>query len=403
MRDYTFTSESVTEGHPDKVCDRIADSVLDDILANDPAGRVACEVVANTGMIMVMGEITTEHYCDIPKIARGCLDSIGYNSSMGFSADSCAVLVSIDEQSPDIAHGVDASVEIRDFGSTDPLDAKGAGDQGIMFGFACTETEPYYPGAFMPLPIFLSHRLAQRLAEVRKTGLVKGLRPDGKTQVTAAYRNGSPQFVQTVLISTQHVEELGRKDLEPLLKEYVLDVVLPTELLPAGGSLEFLVNPSGKFVKGGPEADSGLSGRKLIVDTYGGSARHGGGSFSGKDPSKVDRCAAYYSRYAAKNLVAAGVADKLELQVSYAIGRAKPMGLYIDTFGTANVDETRLQAFMESGELFDFRPLAMIEELALRSPGYAPVAAYGHFGRTDLDLTWERLDKVDSVKQALGL
>jgi len=404
MGQYRFTSESVTEGHPDKVCDKIADSVLDDILKHDPAGRVACEVAANTGMVLVMGEITTTHYVNIAGIARQCLAEIGYDDSHGFSADSCSVLVSIDEQSPDIAAGVSRSLEARR-GSTDPLDQLGAGDQGMMFGFACNETEPYAPKAYMPLPIHLAHSLAFRLATVRRKQLVPGLMPDGKTQVTLIYDGLAPVAIDNVLISTQHRESLKHADLQDGLLEHVIKPVLPPELCPNGDAtaVEFICNPSGQFIKGGPEADSGLSGRKLIVDTYGGTARHGGGSFSGKDPSKVDRCAAYYARYAAKNLVAAGVAERLELQVSYAIGRAKPVGLMLEAFGTekTNLDDAR--ALLETSEVFDFRPGAIIEQLDLLRPRYAQVAAYGHFGRVDLDLPWERLNKVEAVRRALSL
>jgi S-adenosylmethionine synthetase len=411
MSDYLFTSESVTEGHPDKVCDRIADRILDDILANDQRARVACEVAANTGLVFVFGEITTEHYCNMAGIARETVREIGYTSAgasaTGFSAESCAVVVSVDEQSPDIWGGVSHSLEER-AGSTDPLDARGAGDQGLMFGYACTESERVAPGTFMPLPITLAHGLARRLSEARKSGLVPELRPDGKTQVTLRYSRGVPVAVDTVLISTQHSEDADNDRLRVALRDHVLLPVVPAELCPEGrhDALEFLTNPSGKFVKGGPEADSGLTGRKLIVDTYGGAARHGGGSFSGKDPSKVDRSANYYARYVAKQLVAAGVADRLELQVSYAIGRARPTSLHVETFGTGRVDDARLLALLRDGGLFDFRPQAIVDALGLLDATqvrYADVAAYGHFGRADLGLPWERLDKVEDVKQALGI
>ena len=403
MRHFTFSSESVTEGHPDKICDQISDAVLDDLLSHDPASRVACEVMANTGLIAVFGEVTTKHYSNIPKIVRQTLDNIGYNHCGGFTADSCAVLVSLDEQSPDIAGGVNTSLEAR-AGSDDPLDLRGAGDQGMMFGFACTESEVLEPNTFMPLPIHLAHLLARRLAEVRKQGLVEGLEPDGKTQVTLAYEDWKPTQVQTLLISTQHQAETTREQIEAGLFEHVVKPLVPAKLAPGGSleGIEFIVNPAGDFIKGGPEADSGLTGRKIIVDTYGGMSRHGGGAFSGKDPSKVDRAAAYYTRYVAKNLVAAGVAERIELQVSYAIGRAKPLGLMVECFGTENISEEKLMALLNSGELFDFRPQAIIEALSLLTTKYLPLAAYGHFGRADLDLPWERLDKVDAVKQALG-
>lgn len=404
MNDYLFTSESVTEGHPDKVCDRISDSVLDDILKYDKQARVACETVANTGLIMVLGEITTTHYCDTAQIVRRTLEDIGYVNHDGFTAGSCAVLTSIDEQSPDISLGVTASEEVR-AGSTDPLDARGAGDQGMMFGFATTESECFEPGTYMPLPIQLAHRLAQRLAQVRKSGALPMLRPDGKSQVTVSYEQGRPVVARTVLISTQHAADTGRDELIPLLRDHVLAEVMPTALCAGGqlDSVEFLVNPTGRFVKGGPEADSGLTGRKIIVDTYGGMSRHGGGAFSGKDPTKVDRCASYYARYAAKNLVAAGLADRLEVQVSYAIGRAHPLSLFVDSFGTGRVDDERILAVLSGSGIFDFRPQAIINQLGLLDMAYAPVAAYGHFGRTDLELPWEALDKVDAIKQALKI
>lgn len=411
MTDYLFTSESVTEGHPDKVCDRIADSILDDIIANDPQARVACEVCANTGLVFIFGEITTEHYCRMADIARETIRGIGYTSAgasaTGFSAESCAVILSVDEQSPDIWGGVSRSIEAR-AGSDDPLDARGAGDQGLMFGYACTESERLAPGTYMPLPLSLAHRLAQQLTAARKSGLIPQLRPDGKTQVSVRYSSGQPVEVATVLLSTQHGEEMQQTALRAALYEHVLRPAVPEEVCPGGtlDGVEFLSNPSGYFVKGGPEADSGLTGRKVIVDTYGGTARHGGGSFSGKDPTKVDRSAAYYARYAAKQLVAAGAAQRLELQVSYAIGRAQPTSLHVETFGTGRVDDARILALLRNGGLFDFRPQAIIEALSLLDSAqvrYADVAAYGHFGRSDLDLPWERLDKVDAVQQALGL
>lgn len=403
MREHLFTSESVTEGHPDKVCDQIADAVLDDILQHDPASRVACEVAANTGMILVFGEISTRHYCDIPGIARRTIKRIGYDNC-GFAADTCAVLTSIDEQSPDIGQGVNLSAEAR-AGSDDPLDARGAGDQGLMFGFACSESEPYFPGTYMPLPVMLAHRLAQRLAACRRDGSVAGLGPDGKTQVTISYDGFTPRTATTVLISTQHLASVQQDTLRKQLYEHVLQHVIPEQLCPGGdlARVEFLTNPTGLFVKGGPEADSGLTGRKIIIDTYGGMALHGGGSFSGKDPSKVDRSASYYARYVAKNLVAAGVAERIELQVSYAIGRARPLSLYLNAFGVSRVPEERVERMLRESGLFDFRPQAIIDALDLLQTRYEPVAAYGHFGRTDIDLRWERLDKVDAIRQELGL
>lgn len=404
MSSYQFTSESVTEGHPDKVCDKIADSILDDIIGHDPQSRVACEVIATTGMVLVMGEITTDHYCNVAGVTRETLRRIGYDSAQGFSSSSCAVLVSIDEQSPDIWQGVGQSVEARE-GSDDPLDACGAGDQGVMFGFACRESEVVAPGSYMPLPIHLAHQLARLMAEARHSERLPMLMPDGKTQVTVGYEGFEPREVKTALISTQHVPDVGVPRLRRDLYEHILLAAVPRELCPAGDhrNIEFLVNPTGKFVIGGPEADSGLTGRKVIVDTYGGAARHGGGAYSGKDPTKVDRSASYYARYAAKNLVAAGAAERLELQVSYAIARARPVSLAVDTFGTGKVDEEQLFALLNSRELFDFRPLAIINELDLLRPIYEQTAAYGHFGRVDLDLPWERLDKVDAIQQALGL
>lgn len=410
MREHVFTSESVTEGHPDKVCDQIADAILDDILLNDDKARVACEVAASTGLVLVFGEITTEHYCDVARLARDTMRGIGYDDQCGFSADSCAVLLSIDEQSADISMGVNASIEAR-AGALDPLDQEGAGDQGMMVGYACAESEPYFPGAYMPLAPLLAHALARRLAVVRREGLVPGLRPDGKTQVSLRYAGTAPLALDTVLISTQHAASKEQAVLKDELFEHVVRPTLPAQLYPEGGAaaLRFLVNPSGRFEKGGPEADSGLTGRKIIADTYGGAARHGGGSFSGKDPSKVDRSAAYYARYVTKNLVAAGAAERLELQVSYAIGRAHPVSLAVEAFGTARVDETRIETLLASREIFDFRPLAIIESLGLtgqdflRRTGYEKTAAYGHFGRNDIYLPWEQLDKVDAVKQALGL
>lgn len=411
MADFLFTSESVTEGHPDKICDRIADAVLDDILSHDPAARVACEVVANTGMLLIFGEITTSHDCRMPDLAREVVRAIGYSQAEpegcgGFTAESCAVLTSVKEQSPNIAQKVNQSEEARS-GSSDPLDARGAGDQGLMFGYACTDSERVAPGSYMPLAAQLSHLLARRLAEVRRAGSVSGLGPDGKTQVTLRFRDGQPYAVESILISTQHSAAKPLPTLRAELAEVVVRPLIVDALCPNGNfsALNLHLNPGGEFILGGPEADSGLSGRKIIVDTYGGSARHGGGSFSGKDPSKVDRSASYYARYAAKNLVAAGLADRLELQVSYAIGRARPTSLGVTTFGTGRLPDERITALLTDGGIFDFRPLAIIEQLGLlRLQGwcYQDVAAYGHFGRTDLDLPWEKLDRVDAIQQAAG-
>jgi len=404
MREYQFTSESVTEGHPDKVCDQISDAVLDDILNHDQQARVACEVAVNTGLVLVFGEISTAEYCPVAEITRNTLKRIGYGECPGFSAHSCAVLVSIDEQSPDIAQGVNASLEARQ-GSTDPLDAVGAGDQGMMFGFACHESEQVAPGTFMPLPIHLSHQLAMRLAEVRHLKQMPQLALDGKTQVTVRYADFAPQQVERVLIGAQHLAGVEHAALQQALFEQVLAPSIPAALCPHGShrDIDLLVNPTGVFVKGGPEADSGLTGRKIIVDTYGGMARHGGGAFSGKDPTKVDRSASYYARYVAKNLVAAGVAERLELQVSYAIARAQPLSLSVQTYGTGQVEEPRIEQLLRDGGLFDFRPLAIIKQLNLLETRYEPLAAYGHFGRTDLDVSWEQLDQVDAIKQALKL
>jgi S-adenosylmethionine synthetase len=399
MAQHLFTSESVTEGHPDKICDRISDAILDDILTHDKNARVACETCTNTGLVLVFGEISTAHYANVQEIVRRTIADIGYNESNGLSANQCAVLVSLDEQSPDIAQGVNSSQEARR-GSTDPLDAVGAGDQGMMFGYASTESEVFESGSFMPLPIQLAHALARRLARVRHEKLAHGLRPDGKTQVTACYADERFVNVDTLLISSQHDPDLQHAELEEIIRELVVNPVLPTALRDPAMKLH--VNPTGKFVIGGPQGDSGLTGRKIIVDTYGGTARHGGGAFSGKDPTKVDRSASYYARYVAKNLVAAGVAERLELQVSYAIGLAHPTSLNVECFGSHRVDPLRIQALLTDSGLFDFRPLAIIEGLQLRDTLYQPVSAYGHCGRTDLDLSWERLDLVDSISQALG-
>jgi len=387
--EYLFTSESVTEGHPDKVADQISDGVLDAVLRVDPGGRVACETLVNTGLVVVSGEITTETYVDIQEIARETIRRIGYtDADLGFSADSCAVINAIDKQSPDIAQGVDR----------ESPDEAGAGDQGMMFGYATRETDE-----LMPLPISLAHRLAQRLAEVRKAEVLPYLRPDGKTQVTVRYRDGVPVAIEKVLISTQHRDGVDSESLiKPDLFEHVLHPVLPANLYdPAELRRNFLVNPTGRFVIGGPVGDCGLTGRKIIVDTYGGMARHGGGAFSGKDPSKVDRSAAYAARHVAKNVVAAGLADRVEVQVAYAIGVAHPVSVMVETFGTEKVPRTRIQALID--EHFDLRPGAFRESLRLHRPIYRKTAAYGHFGREDDDFTWETTDKADVLRQAAGL
>jgi len=378
MQNYLFTSESVTEGHPDKLCDQVSDAVLDAILALDPMARVACEVTATRGVLFVTGEITTNCYVDIQRIARDTVRRIGYtDSQFGFDADSCAVVVSVNSQSPDIALGVDRL---------------GAGDQGMMFGYACDETEDY-----MPLPIHLAHKLTRRLADVRKSGLLPYLGPDGKAQVTVEYKNDVPVRVDTIVISAQHLPEIDLGTIWQGIYDEVIWAAIPFELMDA--DTKILINPTGRFVTGGPEGDTGLTGRKIIVDTYGGFARHGGGAFSGKDPTKVDRSAAYAARHIAKNLVAAGLASRLELQVSYAIGVAEPVSLHVDTFGTGKLSEAAILALIK--EHFDLRPVAIIERLELYKSIYAQVAVYGHFGRSDLDLPWERLDMVDMLKQAI--
>jgi S-adenosylmethionine synthetase len=401
--EYLFTSESVTEGHPDKICDQISDGVLDAIMAEDPQGRVACETLVNTGLVVVSGEITTECYVDIPKIARETIRRIGYDDPhYGFDHEACAVLTAIDEQSPDIAQGVDEAYERRtDPSDDDELDRTGAGDQGMMFGYATRETR-----ALMPMPIQIAHTVARRLAEVRKAKVIPYLGPDGKTQVTVRYENERPVEVVKVLISTQHREGL---DVETLIKndlwEHVLEPVLHTEYKELFTEKEllanFLVNPTGKFVIGGPVGDAGLTGRKIIVDTYGGFARHGGGAFSGKDPSKVDRSAAYAARYVAKNIVAAGLADRCELQVAYAIGVAHPVSLMVQTFGTGKVSDTEIARLIR--EHFDLRPAAFRRYLDLHRPIFQKTAAYGHFGREDADFTWERTDRAEAVRDAAGL
>jgi S-adenosylmethionine synthetase len=396
--EYLFTSESVTEGHPDKVADQISDGVLDAVMKDDPTGRVACETLVNTGLVVVSGEISTDTYVDIQEIARETIRKIGYvDADLGFSADSCAVLNAIDKQSPDIAQGVDKAYETRtDPSDDDALDIAGAGDQGMMFGYASNETPE-----LMPLPISLAHRLAKRLADVRHGDVLDYLRPDGKTQVSVRYVDGKPVEIEKLLISTQHKE--GAESLIPDdLWEHVVEPVLPKELYDAGKlRREFLVNPTGRFVIGGPVGDAGLTGRKIIVDTYGGFARHGGGAFSGKDPSKVDRSAAYAARWVAKNVVAAGLADRCEVQVAYAIGVAHPVSVLVETFGTENVGRGTIAQLVS--EHFDLRPGAFREALNLHRPIYQKTAAYGHFGREDHDFTWERTDKAAALREAAGL
>lgn len=392
-----FTSESVTEGHPDKICDRISDTILDAILAEDSEGRVAVETMATTGLVHVAGEVTTSAYVEIPQLVRQTINEIGYTSSdIGFDGDSCGVTVSIGQQSPDIADGVDTSLEIRSGGAVDDYDAQGAGDQGLMFGYACTETP-----TLMPAPIYVAHRLAERLSHVRKEGIVSGLRPDGKTQVTVGYEGIRPVSVDTIVLSTQHDADKSFEELVADLRERVIEPVLETEAgsLDASG-VRLLINPSGKFVIGGPMGDAGLTGRKIIVDTYGGMARHGGGAFSGKDPSKVDRSAAYAARWVAKNVVAAGLAERCEIQIAYAIGRAHPVAVRVETFGT----EKGCSADKIEGAVaraFDLRPAAIIDRLNLKRPIYAATSAYGHFGRELPEFTWEKTDMVDTLLQRL--
>ena len=391
MAHHLFTSESVTEGHPDKICDQISDAVLDAILAQDPNGRVACEVTATTGIVTVMGEISTSCYVDIPHIVRETVREIGYDrAKLGFVCDTCAVMTSIDEQSGDIAMGVDKSLEAKEAASED-LD-NGAGDQGMMFGYACDETPEY-----MPMAIAMAHRVTRRLAEVRKTGLVNYLRPDGKAQVTVEYDDGKPVRIDTVVLSTQHHPDVDHATIERDMIELVIKHAIPAELLDE--NTRYLINPTGRFVIGGPQGDSGLTGRKIIVDTYGGYGHHGGGAFSGKDPTKVDRSAAYATRHAAKNLVAAGLAKKCEIGVAYAIGVAKPVSLTVDTFGTGKVADSVLSEAV--GKVFDLRPAAIIRDLDLRRPIYRRLAAYGHMGRTDLDVAWEKTDRVQALLDAV--
>ena len=395
MEKLLFTSESVTEGHPDKICDQISDAILDALMETDPMSRVACEVCTTTGLILVMGEITTNAYVDIQKIARETVREIGYDrAKYGFDCDTCGVIVALDEQSADIAMGVDKALEAKENKmSDDEIEAIGAGDQGMMFGYATNETETY-----MPYPIALAHKLALQLAKVRKDGTLKYLRPDGKTQVTVEYdEGGRPMRLDAVVLSTQHDEEVTQEQIHKDIKKYVFDPILPEEMVDA--DTKFFINPTGRFVIGGPHGDSGLTGRKIIVDSYGGYARHGGGAFSGKDCTKVDRSAAYAARYVAKNIVAAGLADKCEIQLSYAIGVAQPTSINVDTFGTGRISNEKLVEIIR--ENFDLRPAGIIKMLDLRRPIYKQTAAYGHFGRDDLDLPWEKLDKAELLKKYL--
>ncbi len=390
-----FTSESVTEGHPDKICDQISDAILDEILKRDPMARVACETTCTTGIISIMGEITTSCYVDFPKIARGVVLDIGYDrAKYGFDGTTCAVVTAIDEQSPDIAQGVNEGYENREEGAGDSLNSTGAGDQGMMFGYACDETPEY-----MPMPIHLAHRMAKKLTEVRKDGTLDYLRPDGKTQVTVEYDDGRPARIEAVVVSSQHSPDIAIEKLREDIKREVILPTLPSHLVDENTKL--YINPTGRFVVGGPAGDSGLTGRKIIVDTYGGYARHGGGAFSGKDPTKVDRSAAYAARWVAKNVVAAGLASKCEVQLAYAIGVARPVSINVDTFGTNKIDEDKIEAAVES--VFDLRPYAIINRLDLRKPIYRKLAAYGHMGREDLGVLWEKTDMVDALRKAAGI
>ena len=393
MARFLFTSESVTEGHPDKICDQISDAVLDDIYAHDPQARVACETTVTTGQILVMGEISSTHKPDVAKIARKVVCDIGYDDGAKcFDGNSCAVLVALDEQSPDIAMGVDKSLELKD-GEDDIYNLHGAGDQGMMFGFACDETPE-----LMPLPISLAHKLSKRLTEVRKNGTLAYLRADGKSQVTVQYdENGKPESVTAVVVSSQHSADVELAQIREDIEKHVIEPIIPVELMTA--ETKIFVNPTGRFVTGGPQGDSGLTGRKIIVDTYGGYSRHGGGAFSGKDPTKVDRSAAYAARYVAKNIVAAGLASKCEVQLAYAIGVAKPVSVMVDTFGTGTITDDKISEIVN--KVFDLRPAAIIDTLKLRAPIYRQLAAYGHVGREDLDVQWEKTDKVDEIKKYL--
>lgn len=392
MKKVLFTSESVTEGHPDKICDQVSDAILDEILKVDPVARVACETLTTTGIVMVVGEITTSQYVDIQSIVRNVLKEIGYTrAKFGFDASTCSVLTSINEQSRDIALGVDSALEYKK-GNEDKYNSVGAGDQGMMFGYACTETDE-----FMPLPITLAHKLTKRLAYVRKNDILSYLRPDGKSQVTVEYIDGIPSRIEAIVVSTQHSPSVKTEQIENDVKEFVINEVIPEELIDE--NTKVYVNPTGRFEIGGPMGDSGLTGRKIIVDTYGGFGRHGGGAFSGKDPTKVDRSGAYMARYIAKNIVASGICEKLEIGISYAIGVAKPLSIYVDTFGTGKISDDKIIEIIN--KVFDLRPAAIIDILELRRPIYRQIAAYGHFGRNDLDLPWERLDKIEEIKKFL--
>jgi len=404
-KDFIFTSESVTEGHPDKIADQISDAILDAIYTDDPMGRVACETLVTTGLVVVAGEISTKTYVDIPGVVRETIRSVGYTrAKYGFDCDTCGVITSIDEQSPDIAQGVETAIEARmgetheANGADESLEKEGAGDQGMMFGYACTETPE-----LMPMPIMLAQQLAHRLAEVRKAHVIPYLRPDGKTQVSIEYKDGKPVAVKTIIISAQHRPDVDIDTLmKPDLLEHVVEPIVPAELCDGNfKNINLLVNPTGRFEKGGPMADTGLTGRKIIVDTYGGMARHGGGAFSGKDPTKVDRSAAYAARWAAKNVVAAGLADRCELEIAYAIGKAHPVSVLVETFGTEKIDNAKIQQLVV--EHFDLRPAAIIRDLDLRRPIYRKTAAYGHFGRTDKDFTWEKTDRAEELRKAAGL
>ena len=392
MKKVLFTSESVTEGHPDKICDQISDAVLDEILKVDPVARVACETLTTTGIVMVVGEITTSEYVDIQSIVRNVLKDIGYTrAKYGFDASTCSVVTSINEQSRDSALGVDSALEYKK-GNEDKYNSVGAGDQGMMFGYACTETEE-----FMPLPITLAHNLSKRLSYVRKNDILPYLRPDGKSQVTVEYIDGIPNRIEAIVVSTQHSPSVKTEQIEKDIKEVVINEVIPSNLIDK--NTKIYVNPTGRFEIGGPMGDAGLTGRKIIVDTYGGFGRHGGGAFSGKDPTKVDRSGAYMARYIAKNIVASGICEKLEIGISYAIGVAKPLSIYVDTFGTGKISDDEIIEIVK--KVFDLRPAAIIDILDLRRPIYRQIAAYGHFGRIDLDLPWERLDKIEEIKKLI--